>query len=288
MLTVKSFRGKISGMDRRTQRLVDGWLAGHPSPNTQAAYRQDLVRFAGWCAAAGLRPLAVAPADLDTYRDACLADGASTATVARRLSGIASFFRYAAAEGAVQGDPAGGVERPVANDPARAAVLDPGEMRALLAAAGGLGHKAEALVMLLGLDGLKLGEALAIDVGDLSLRRTPSVSLERRGTPQTISLSKLTAQALSAYIADRRAGPLFLGDSATDRRPARLTRFGADFIIKRAGAAAGIPRPISANTLRRSYIAGAHREGRSLEAIARHVGHREVRDTARFIDGREG
>jgi integrase/recombinase XerD len=286
MLTVKSFRGKISGMDRRTQRLVDGWLAGHPSPNTRAAYRQDLTRFARWCAAAGSRPLAVGPEDLDTYRDACLAEGASTATVARRLSGIASFFRYAAAKGAVRGDPAGAVERPVATDPAQAPVLDPGEMQALLAAAGGLGPKAEALVMLLGLDGMKLGEALAIDVGDVSLGRPPSVSLERRGAAQIVSLSKLTAKALAAYIADRRSGPLFLGDSAIDRRPARLTRFGADFIIKRAGSAAGIDRPISANTLRRSFITDAHREGRSLEVIARHVGHRDVRETARFVDGR--
>jgi site-specific recombinase XerD len=273
-------------MDKRTQRLVDGWLAEHPSPNTQAAYRQDLARFARWCAAVGLRPLQVGPEDLDTYRDACLAEGASTATVARRLSGIASFFRYAMAAGAVMGDPAGPVERPVAADPARAGVLDPAEMRAILVAAGQLGHKARALVTLLGLDGMKLGEALAVDVDDVTLGRSPSLLLERRGTPQTVSLSRLTAGALAAYIAERTSGPLFLGDSATARQPTRLTRFGADFIIKRAGTAAGIDRPVSANTLRRSYIADAHREGRPLDAIARHVGHRETRETARFIDGR--
>jgi integrase len=110
--------------------------------------------------------------------------------------------------------------------------------------------------------------------------------LRRRGRRQELVLRPETATALAAYIADRRSGPLFLGDSAVAHEPARLTRFGADFIIKRAGSVAEIDKPVSASVLRRSYIRCAHEAGQPLDEIAEHVGHRAVRDTARFVTGR--
>lgn len=112
-------------MDRKMQRLVEGWLARHPSANTQTAYRRDLVGFLDWCAATGRQPLGVGSSDIDAYRDECLSDGAGAATVGRRLSGIGSFYRYAAQAGAVRTDPVEGVDRPPSPDPANSMVLTP-------------------------------------------------------------------------------------------------------------------------------------------------------------------
>ena len=273
-------------MDGQTQRLVDGWLAGHPSANTQAAYRRDIDGFLDWCATTGRRALLVGPADIDAFRDACLSDGAGTATVARRLSGIASFFRYAAQSGAVRADPVDGVDRPTLPDPADSAVLDGEELAALVASAQDVGGKAAALVTLLALDGLKLGETLALDVDDAILGRTPaSVAVTRRGNPTVVPISATTSDLLATYIGRRRSGPMFLGDSPLPQAspPTRLTRFGADFILKRVGSAAGIDKPVSASALRRAYIAEAHRAGRPMQEISRQVGHRETRETARFV-----
>src|SRR5581483_11457114 len=111
-------------MERRIERLVDPWLALHPSANTQAAYRHDVEQFVDWCTATGRRPLSSKPADIDAYRDQCLADGAGPATVARRLSGLASFFRHAAEPRSVRADPVGGVDRPTLHEPAESPVLD--------------------------------------------------------------------------------------------------------------------------------------------------------------------
>ena len=278
--------GDNSSMDKRTQRLVDGWLAQHSSVNTQAAYRRDIVGFLDWCATTGRRPLRVGPADIDAYRDHCLTDGAGTATVARRLSGTGSFFRFAAQSGAVSADPVEDVDRPTSPDPAGSAVLDADEVAALVASAQLLGAKAAALVSILVLDGLKLGETLAMDVGDASLRRAPaSVAVVRRGDRTTVPISATTSALLAAYVGRRRSGPLFLGDSPipNEAGPTRLTRFGADFILKRAGSQAGIDKPVSASLLRRSYIAEAHRSGLAMPEISRQVGHRDVRETARFV-----
>lgn len=122
-------------MDRRTRRLVGGWLATHASANTQTAYRRDLLGFLDWCATTGRRPLFVGPEDIDAYRDQCLTDGAGTATVARRLSGIGSFYRYATRSGAVPADPVEGVNRPASPDPAGSTVLNADELDVLVASA---------------------------------------------------------------------------------------------------------------------------------------------------------
>ena len=273
-------------MDRRTERLVDGWLATHSSPNTQTAYRRDIVGFLDWCAATGRQPLGVGPADIDAYRDRCLSDGAGAATVARRLSGIGSFFRFATRSGAAPGDPVEEVDRPVTPDPADSAVLDSDELAALVSSAQQIGAKAAALVALLGLDGLKLGETLAMDIDDASLGGGPaSVIVTRRGDRTEVPISATTSDLLAAYIGGRRSGPLFLGDSPVrqDKGPNRLTRFGADFILKRVGSEAGIDKPVSASTLRRTYITEAHRAGRPMDDICWQVGHSEVRETARFV-----
>src|SRR5581483_3129917 len=124
------------------------------------------------------------------------------------------------------------------------------------------------------------------DVGDTSLGRTnASVAVSRRGDRTVVPITAMTSALLAAYIDRRQSGPLFLGDSPVphDGGPTRLTRFGADFILKRVGSTAGIDKPVSAATLRRSYIAAAHRSGRPMPEISRQVGHREVRETARFV-----
>jgi integrase/recombinase XerD len=273
-------------VDRRTQRLLDAWLAERPSPNTQAAYRRDLTTFFAWCALTGREPFSVLGSDLERYRDACLEDGASVATVARRLSGIASFFRHAAAQDALRDDPMAGVDRPTLANPAESSVLDAAEVDSLVGAAFGLGAKTAALVTLLALDGMKLGETLNLDVGDVRVgQRAAWVSVQRRGRRQQLRLSPQASEAIARYVSQRRSGPLFLGESAVAHQPSRLTRFGADFIIKRASVAARIDKTVSANVLRRSYIGVAYEAGTPLEEISRHIGHRELRDTARFIAG---
>jgi len=284
MLTVNPLRGKMLVVERRTQRLVAGWLTTYRSDNTRDAYERDMVAFVRWCAATGRDPLRASPSDLDAYRDDALTAGASAATVTRRLSGIASFFRYANDVGALDANPVDQVERPEA-DAAAPATLDDGELASLLDAADEHGPKTAALVALLALDGMKLGEVLAIDVPSVRVgRKSVSIEVSRRGADENVALAPRTAAAVAAYLADRRRGPLFLGDSPVAAKRARLSRFGADFIVKRTGASAGIGKPVSASILRRTYIETQHRAGTPLADIAQHVGHRDVRDTARLLE----
>jgi integrase/recombinase XerD len=284
MLTVKPARGTLRAVKGRAKTLFAEWLETHRSPNTRDAYGRDVAAFAQWYAGTGPDPLQVGSDDLDRYRDECLAAGVSPATVARRLSSIASFLRFAAEAGAVASNAAAGVERPAVGAGGPVTLSDD-EVTSLLDAADGLGPKTSALVSLLALEGMRLGEVLAIDVPRVRVDGPRvSVSIGRRGSDGDVDVSARTAAAVTAYLAGRRRGPLFLGQSAVAAQPSRLSRFGADFLIKRAGSSAGIEKSVSANVLRRSYMESAHRAGASIAAISRHVGHRELRETARMLD----
>jgi len=271
-------------VERRTQKLVTSWLTTYRSDNTRDAYERDLVAFVRWCAETGRSPLEATSTDLDAYRDFSLDAGASAATVTRRLSGLASFFRYATSVGALDGNPAAEVERPEA-DATAPATLDEGELADLVEAADELGPKTAALVALLALEGMKLGEVLAIDVPRVRVDgRSVAIEVRRRGARDDVDVTPRTGAALVSYVGERRRGPLFLGDSPVASKRTRLSRFGADFLVKRAGASAGIDKPVSASILRRSYIEAEHRAGTPLADIAQHVGHRDARDTARLLD----
>jgi integrase/recombinase XerD len=259
--------------------VVDSWVSSLTSPNTATAYRSDMTRYAEWCARRGVGPLEVGPHDIDAFRVDSERSGMAAATVARRLSAVASFFRHAVDVEAVTANPVERSERPPRTTRSETGQLDEGQAHAVLEAAAG-SARSSALVGLLLLDGLKLGEALALDVEDLEQRHTVA-AVARRHQTQTIRLHVDTTAAIDQYLARRRSGPLFLSDSPT-RDGRRLTRFGADFLLKQTGVDAGIDWPISANTLRRTYMTIAVSRGDSLAAIQRHVGHADRRTTRRL------
>lgn len=85
--------------------------------------------------------------------------GRARATVTRRLSTIAGFYRYAVEEELLDHSPAAHVRRPRLDYESHAVGLDRNEVGAILVAAG-LGPAAEhALISLLALNGLRVSEA---------------------------------------------------------------------------------------------------------------------------------
>lgn len=265
------------------------------SENTRRAYGADLDRFAHWCQAEGTEPLALGPDELARYQAACEAEGTSPSTVARRLAALSSFYTLAVEEGSIGASPLADLVRPVAV-PSVTLELDAGQASALVEAGARLNPKTALLVDLLLLDGLKLGEALAADAADVTDTEGgdgATLSVARRGGRRAeIELHEPTVEAAQEYLQGRRDGPLFLNDRAATNRGAgggdaddagRLTRFGADYLLKRASDEAGFAQPVSANVLRRSYVAMAHAAGDSVETIRHNLGHRDPRTTRRHL-----
>ena len=186
-----------------------GFLAGYRGL-TREAYALDLRQFTTWCRARSLALFAVRRADIESFARELEARGRARATVTRRLSTIAGFYKYAVEEELLDHSPAAHVRRPRVDYESHAAALDRNELGALLVAAG-LGPPPEhALISLLALNGLRVSEATGADIEHLGLERGHrTLTITRKGGKVvTIPLAPRTARAIDLAIGERcqRAG----------------------------------------------------------------------------------
>ena len=195
-----------------TERLaLAGFLAGY-SGLTRDAYALDLRQFTSWCRSRSLNLFAVRSADIESFARDLEARGRARATVTRRLSTIAGFYKYAVEEELLEHSPAAHVRRPRVDYESHAVALDRNELGALLVAAG-LGSPTEhALISLLALNGLRVSEAAGADIEHLGLDRGHrTLTITRKGGKVvTIPLAPRTARAIDLAVGERCEGPVFL------------------------------------------------------------------------------
>jgi site-specific recombinase XerD len=254
-----------------------GYLAGYRGP-TREAYTLDLRQFTGWCRSRSLPLFSVRRADIETFARELEARGRARATVTRRLSTIAGFYKYAVEEELLDRSPAAHVRRPRLDYESHATALDRNEVGALLVAAG-LGPTAEhALISLLALNGLRISETTGADIEHLGLERDHRtlVITRKGGKVVTIPLAPHTARAIDLAVGERTSGPLFL---AADGR--RLDRHGAARIVRRVTRRAGITKQVSPHTLRHAFITAALGAGVPLRDVQEAASHADPRTTMR-------
>ena len=247
-----------------TEQAHDGhdaiatWVASLGSPNTRAAYERDIRLFARWMAASPRTLRRATSVDIERFRASRVADGEATSTVNRRLAAVASFYRYVDGAGANPVDGARRSRTPSRSDTPQftgAQSLD------IWRAAEALGHKTAVIVGLVLFDGLKTVELLLLDVDDIGIERERvTATLTRGNRAHAVVLDRRTAAALRRHLSGRSTGPLLMGENPT-RAPARLTRFGVDYLIKRTGALAGLAEPLTVNSLRSTWRSDADPTG---------------------------
>jgi site-specific recombinase XerD len=259
------------------QQALFGFLAGYRGL-TRDAYLLDLRQFAAWCQQRSIPLFGARRADIESYAR-CLEDrGRARATVARRLSTVAGFYRYAEEEGLLERSPAVHVRRPRLDYESHAVALDRNEVGALLVAAG-LGSPVEhALLSLLALNGLRISEALGADIEALGVQRGHrTLTIFRKGAKVvTIPLAPRTARAVDLAIGERSCGPFF---AWPDGR--RLDRHAAARIVRRAARRAGISKHLGPHTLRHAFITAVD-AGVPLRDVQEAASHADPRTTMRY------
>ena len=262
MGTIESATADGGEDDALHRSTLDAWLDALISPHTRAAYRLDLETYGRWCADAGALPLA---ADADTivaFQAARAADGDSPSTIRRRWSSLSSYYDFARDTAVISSNPTDGLERPrvAAGDPSPTDRLTAEAVAIYQRQAASLDPRLDALVALLVLNGFKVNEALALDVTDLGgSARRPTITLRRKGRTSRVAIHPATARAIRRCAGDRGSGPLFTNHRSPRRsrgassvEPVRLSRFGADHLIRKLGS--GPDDRVTANELRRYHI----------------------------------
>jgi site-specific recombinase XerD len=276
--------------ERALNRVAEAWLASQASANTRAAYRADFEAFVQWCRGLGVTPLKADTATLVAFQAGREEAGDSATTLRRRWYALSSFYRFAMRARSTNSNPTDGASRPtrasMGESPTR--LLSSQSVKGYLARATALDARVEALVALLVFDGLKLGEALAIDVDDLS-GKPPNVtlSIRRHDSLQRVALHAVSARAVHRCAEGRTGEPLFTNArrSFPEGTRRRLTRFGADHLIKQLHTDG--ERPLTANALRRFHFTASRAAGTALERVRERAGLSDVRSLRRY-PGTEG
>jgi hypothetical protein len=155
------------------EQVTEAWLANRRlSEHTRSAYRRDVRGWLDWCAGRDLDPLKATFLDVNAYARELEAVPLAATTVARKLSGVSSWYDFLVKLRALDGNPVSGADRPYVNRDHSATVgLSPGEVDALLARAEVAGERTRAALTLLADLGLRVGELCGLDLGDLGWER---------------------------------------------------------------------------------------------------------------------
>lgn len=263
------------------EQVTEAWLANRRlSEHTRAAYRRDVAAWLAWCAGRDVDPLRATFLDVNAYARAVEEERSAT-TVARRLSGLSSWYAFLVKLRAVDSNPVVDADRPrVSRDHSATVGLTPEEVDALLAVAAGEPRHRAVLTMLADL-GLRVGELVALDVDDLGWERGHRTVrfVGKGGKPRRRVLTVAAGEAVDAYLAGRDHGPLFVTSTG-----ARLDRHAVFRLIRRLAREAGIGswERLSPHSLRHAFATTARAEGVALEDVQDAMGHADPRTTRRY------
>ena len=214
------------GEDARTPDQAElaavAFLARY-SGRTLDAYRHDLRNLFQWAADHGLPVLEATRAHLEMYRSSMEERGLAASTIDRRLSTACGFYRFAHIDGRIASNPAQYVRRPTVH-PTERRGLDRGELGRFLFTAERFDHAHAALAVLLGLNGLRVGEACETNIEDMAIERGHRVLriIGKGNKPALIPLVPRTARTIDLAVGERAEGPILLRHDGQrlDRRTA--------------------------------------------------------------------
>lgn len=262
------------------------------SPATVRAYAADLRQFAAWCAANGcggeagtLDPGRVDLRAVRGYLGSLAAAGLAPASIGRKLATLRSFFRHLAREGSAGRNPARALPSPPRSR-ALPSSLTVDEASRLLDGPGPSRRsplRDRALLELLYSSGLRVGELVGLDIGDLDLGGG-AVRVRGKGRRErVVPLGGKAGLAVARYLAEERRGgrgseePVFL-----NLRGGRLTSRSVHRVLGGRARLQGWNRALSPHALRHSFATHLLSAGADLRAIQEMLGHRSLSTTQRY------
>ena len=254
------------------------------SSNTVASYMRDIRQFCTYLNT--VEGIAVSSCDRECicrYSRYLNNHGKSSATVARSMASLKSFFIFCISEGVLK-------ENPVFDIPQQKTekklpqILTSREVDLLLEQPKCVdmkGFRDKALLETLYATGMRVSEMIALNVDDISISGA-FVKCDGSGKLRIIPLYSAAVKALSVYISDIR--PKMVADPEetalfVNVNGERMTRQGFWKIIKQYQASAQISKDITPHTLRHSFAAHLLENGADLRSLQEMLGHSDISST---------
>lgn len=283
------------------QRKIDRYLTylvteKGSSENTVAAYRNDLTQLYEHLRTNG-RGLYVAGGEdgfdwgtvnktrLLGFLSSLKEKGYASATLARKVAAVKSFFHWLTAEGIVKTDATDNLDSPKVGK-TLPRTLAPEEVDALLTApsarSGPEATRDSAMLRLLYATGMRVSEMMSLNVEDVDLASDYVRCLGKAGRERHIPFDHRTHQTLEEYLSSARPVLTRHGDTAAlfvNHRGERLTRQGFWLILKGHARAANLPGSITPHTLRHSFAIHLLSNNANLRDVQELLGHANIATT---------
>ena len=218
--------------------------AAHRSESTVKVYRLGITQYVDWCDTHRL-PRCLDRAQVRAWMVHLHERGSAPATVASRLAGIRQMSKWLTEEGMLDADPLLRLAAPKPDIPITPVLTDE-QLKALFKACSGSAfrdRRDEAVVRLMAETGMRVSEALGLDVADIDLPRGLAyIRRGKGGKGRIVPFGPQTAKALDRYLRLRRTHPaadlpaLFV----TARKRLRLADHGLRRTLGLRAAAAGL------------------------------------------------
>ncbi|HEY3672969.1 MAG TPA: site-specific tyrosine recombinase XerD [Acidimicrobiia bacterium] len=282
---------------------LDGLLAEYESwlrverglaPNSLAAYRRDLRRYAEYLRRRGvtedvaLVDESIVSGWVDELQQARTDDGQrryKESSIARALAAVRSFHRFCVEEGLLDDDPSGDVGAPRVPQGIPKALTE-AEVDALLGAVPGDGPRPQrdrAILEVLYAGGLRISELVGLDLGDADLYDGLVRVMGKGSKERVVPLGRSAREAVGDYLTTGR--PELAGARARESalflnaRGGRLTRQGAWLIVRAAGDRAGLQGRLFPHVLRHSCATHMLDHGADIRVVQELLGHASLSTT---------
>ncbi|TVQ91713.1 MAG: tyrosine recombinase XerC [Deltaproteobacteria bacterium] len=243
------------------------------SQHTERAYLHTLRRLQAWLMDRELSVVHATPVHLRSFL-LSVSEGNQSATLARHISALRTFYLWLVREGVIASSPAEGLRTPrigrhLPHVPSTSACDTLFEQPA--------SARDRALVELLYGAGLRVSEAAALSWEDLDLKRgLVHVREGKGGKPRQVPLTPPAVQALRALSEGRATGAVF-----RNRRGGRLTDRSMRRIVRKLGLKAGVGG-LHPHAFRHAFATHLLDGGADLRAVQEMLGHRSLSTTQRY------
>lgn len=276
------------------------------SPNTLAAYRNDLRQFEEYLAVRQHDPLGtgktngnangiVAPADPTTASREQVAGfflslredkGYSAATIARKMAAVKSMFHYLTRQGFITANPTADLGSPEVKKPLpRAISVDDVDRLMRQADKKGTpeGLRDRGMLHLLYATGMRVTELVTLDLNDLDFERGAVRCVGRGLRVRNLPVDQKSLIVLRDYLERGRPQLLRPGSPTSalflNHRGQRLTRQGFWLIMKAVARESGVTSEVTPHTLRHSFAAHKLSDGLALPKLRELLGHANISTT---------
>lgn len=256
--------------------------------NTLSAYERDLRKFENFAEKLGLQLEEITRDQVVDFLGELYQHGLDSRSVARNLSSLRNFFRFALAEGALSVDPTLNLESPKARRtlPVYLRIEDVDRLLNQPDPSTPQGLRDRAILEVLYSTGLRVSELVNLKVSDMEMRMGCLRCIGKGDKERLVPVGRRALAAVQAYLGKSR--PLLLGKRGAgkavpwlfvNRFGNRLSRIGVWRLLTAYGRRAGIRARLSPHKLRHSFATHLLERGADLRSVQLMLGHADISTT---------